>query len=105
MTSELKTRIEQTWESNELEDLYLPYKPKRKTKASMAREKGLEPFVTVLEAQRRSLDAESRLLDVHRQRLDTRVNLHLALGGGFEIEMIGSGTSGMDRADKDRKEE
>jgi NodT family efflux transporter outer membrane factor (OMF) lipoprotein len=47
---------------------------------------GLEGFVTVLEAQRRSLDARSQLLNVRRQRLDTRVDLHLALGGGFEDE-------------------
>jgi multidrug efflux system outer membrane protein len=47
---------------------------------------GLESIITVLEAQRRSLDAESQRLNIHRQRLDTRVELHLALGGGFEIE-------------------
>jgi outer membrane protein TolC len=47
---------------------------------------GLESFVTVLEAQRRSLDSESQLLNVRRQRLDTRVDLHLALGGGLEPE-------------------
>ena len=44
---------------------------------------GLESIITVLEAQRRSLDAESQRLSIHRQRLDTRVELHLALGGGF----------------------
>jgi NodT family efflux transporter outer membrane factor (OMF) lipoprotein len=44
---------------------------------------GLESFVTVLEAQRRSLSAESQLLTARRQRLDARVDLHLALGGGF----------------------
>jgi NodT family efflux transporter outer membrane factor (OMF) lipoprotein len=45
---------------------------------------GLENFVTVLEAQRRSLDAESQLLSVRRQRLDARIDLHLALGGGLD---------------------
>jgi NodT family efflux transporter outer membrane factor (OMF) lipoprotein len=45
---------------------------------------GLESFVTVLESQRRSLNAESQLLTVRRQRLDNRVDLHLALGGGLE---------------------
>ncbi len=44
---------------------------------------GLEPFVTLLEAQRRALDAESGWLQVRRVRLDNRVDLHLALGGGF----------------------
>src|SRR5579862_4186671 len=43
LTAELRVRIEATLERSELEDLYLPYKPKRRTKASIAREKGLEP--------------------------------------------------------------
>src|SRR5579883_2276131 len=43
LTDELKTRIEGAIEKSELEDLYLPYKPKRRTKATIAREKGLEP--------------------------------------------------------------
>src|SRR5450432_4836869 len=44
LTPELKARIEAAMEKTELEDLYLPYKPKRRTKASIAREKGLEPL-------------------------------------------------------------
>src|SRR3954469_12990776 len=48
LTPELKARIEATLEKNELEDLYLPYKPKRRTKASIAREKGLEPLAHYL---------------------------------------------------------
>jgi protein Tex len=51
LTDELKTRIEATLEKNELEDLYLPYKPKRRTKATIAREKGLEPLAKYLFAQ------------------------------------------------------
>jgi NodT family efflux transporter outer membrane factor (OMF) lipoprotein len=45
---------------------------------------GLEGFVTVLESQRRSLESESQLLTIKRSRLDNRVDLHLALGGGFD---------------------
>lgn len=45
---------------------------------------GLIDIVTLLETQRRAYAAESELLSVRRQRLDARVNLHLALGGGFE---------------------
>lgn len=45
---------------------------------------GLEDFVTLLEAQRRALEAESQLLQVRRQRLENRIDLHLALGGGFQ---------------------
>lgn len=48
MTDELKAKLENTWVLTELEDLYLPYKQKRKTKASIAREKGLEPLAEIL---------------------------------------------------------
>ena len=48
MTAELKKRIDDCLSSTELEDIYLPYKPKRKTKATSAIEKGLEPLAKVL---------------------------------------------------------
>ena len=48
LTDDLKARIEKTLEKSELEDLYLPYKPKRRTKALIAREKGLEPLALYL---------------------------------------------------------
>ena len=48
LTDELKARIEKTLDKSELEDLYLPYKPKRRTKAMIAREKGLEPLADYL---------------------------------------------------------
>ena len=48
LTDELKARIEATLEKSELEDLYLPYKPKRRTKAMIAREKGLEPLANYI---------------------------------------------------------
>jgi uncharacterized protein len=51
LTDELKARIEATLDRSELEDLYLPYKPKRRTKATIAREKGLEPLAAYLWAQ------------------------------------------------------
>ena len=51
LTDELKMRIEATLDKNELEDLYLPYKPRRRTKATIAREKGLEPLAAYLWAQ------------------------------------------------------
>ncbi|HWT64512.1 MAG TPA: Tex-like N-terminal domain-containing protein, partial [Terracidiphilus sp.] len=51
LTDALKERIEKTLDRNELEDLYLPYKPKRRTKATIAREKGLEPLADYLWAQ------------------------------------------------------
>ncbi len=48
LTDALRERIGQCWDGTELEDIYLPYKPKRKTRATMAREKGLEPLATAL---------------------------------------------------------
>jgi len=51
LTDELKTRIMATLDRSELEDLYLPYRPKRRTKATIAREKGLEPLALYLWAQ------------------------------------------------------
>lgn len=52
LTPELKARIEASWDSNEIEDIYLPYKPKRVTRAEMARKKGLEPLAKLIAAQR-----------------------------------------------------
>jgi uncharacterized protein len=52
LTPEVKARIEAALEKSELEDLYLPYKPKRRTKATIAREKGLEPLALYLWEQR-----------------------------------------------------
>jgi uncharacterized protein len=56
LTDELKKRIEAALERNELEDLYLPYKPKRRTKATIAREKGLEPLAAYLMEQQRTVE-------------------------------------------------
>lgn len=51
LTDELRNRIEQCWNPTELEDIYLPFRPKRRTRAMMAREKGLEPLAQFLMAQ------------------------------------------------------
>jgi uncharacterized protein len=56
LTDELKARIEATLDKSELEDLYLPYKPKRRTKATIAREKGLEPLAQYLWAQQNAAE-------------------------------------------------
>jgi len=52
LTDHLRQRIERCWDATELEDIYLPYKPKRKTRASAAREKGLEPLADFIFEQR-----------------------------------------------------
>ena len=52
MTADLQKRIDNCWEMTTLEDIYLPYKPKRRTRAQIAREQGLEPLATLLLMQR-----------------------------------------------------
>jgi uncharacterized protein len=54
LSDELKERIEATLDKSELEDLYLPYRPKRRTKATIAREKGLEPLALYLWEQKKT---------------------------------------------------
>ena len=51
LTDELRSRIENCWNMTELEDIYLPYKPKRRTRAEIAREKGLESLAKMLMKQ------------------------------------------------------
>ena len=51
LTPDLKARIDSCWNITELEDIYLPYKPKRRTRAEIARERGLEPLATGLMKQ------------------------------------------------------
>ncbi len=51
LTPELRERIESSRQKTEIEDLYLPYKPKRRTKATIARERGLEPLADIMAAQ------------------------------------------------------
>ena len=51
LTDELRNRITASWNTTELEDLYLPFKPKRRTRAQVARERGLEPLANTLMMQ------------------------------------------------------
>src|SRR3954467_8654314 len=59
LTPVLKNRIEHTFSATELEDIYLPYKPKRKTRATQAIEKGLEPLATILFEQKVEVKVEA----------------------------------------------
>ncbi len=70
MTPELRSRIENCWDPVELEDIYLPYKPKRKTRATMARDKGLEPLATAIFNQRKQ-DAEHLAQDFLNDEVPT----------------------------------
>ena len=70
MTPELQQRIEACWDATELEDIYLPYKPKRRTRAQVAREQGLEPLAKLLLLQRErdpERAANSQLSTLHSQ--------------------------------------
>ncbi len=61
LTDDLKAKINATYDIGVLEDLYLPYKPKRRTRATIAREKGLEPLATLIMRQERLDPAEKAL--------------------------------------------
>lgn len=61
MTDDLQHRIDACWDANELEDIYMPFKPKRRTKAQVAREQGLEPLSLILMMQReRNIEAAAQ---------------------------------------------
>ena len=62
LTDDLKARIEKSWDPTELEDIYLPYKPHRKTRADVAREQGYEPLAKAIFEQRREGDEAIRRL-------------------------------------------
>ena len=66
LTPELRQRIELSWDATELEDIYLPYKPHRKTRADVAREQGYEPLAQAIFAQRREGDETIRRLGKER---------------------------------------
>lgn len=60
LTSELKSRIINSWNATEIEDLYLPFKSKRRTRAEIARRNGLEPLAKFIMAQKGRLPSLSR---------------------------------------------
>lgn len=81
LSPELKKRIESCFDSTELEDIYLPFRPKRKTKAAIAREKGLEPLAKMIMKQQER-DLESR---VHLFVKDEVETVDDALSGARDI--------------------
>ncbi len=81
LTPELKKRIDDSWDGTELEDIYLPYKPKRVTKAEIARKKGLEPLANIIMKQNeRDLDT-----CIHKYINDEVKNESEALQGARDI--------------------
>ena len=67
LTDALRLRIEQCWDTTELEDIYLPYKPHRKTRADVAREQGYEPLAQAIFAQKREGDEAMKRLGEKRE--------------------------------------
>ncbi|THB78721.1 MAG: RNA-binding transcriptional accessory protein [Desulfobulbaceae bacterium] len=81
LTDQLLAKIEQTENLTVLEDIYLPYRPKRRTRAMQAREKGLEPLAMLLFRQQpNALD-----LSVHLRSLDQQISKEEALAGALDI--------------------
>ncbi len=81
MTPELMKKLQDALYINELEDLYLPYKPKRKTKASVAIEKGLEPLAKIVFSQK-----ENNIEKIAEKYLNEKVaNINEALQGARDI--------------------
>lgn len=68
MTPELRKRIETSWDATELEDIYLPYKPHRKTRADVAKEQGLEPLAKMLWKQENASPDELAKRFVSREK-------------------------------------
>lgn len=67
LTDELKARIEKCWDATELEDIYLLYKPHRRTRADVAREQGYEPLAKAIFEQKREGDEAMRRLGDKRE--------------------------------------
>lgn len=85
LSDELKARIERCLDKSELEDLYLPYKPKRRTKATIAREKGLEPLAQYLWGQQPSALALAGLAATFVSEEKGVANIDEALEGARHI--------------------
>jgi len=81
MTKELRVSIEETLDINKLEDIYLPYKPKRKTKASVARENGLEPLAEHIF----SFKIDDCEKEAYKYLSDTVESVEKALSGARDI--------------------
>ncbi len=84
LTPELKKRIDNSWDSTELEDIYLPFKPKRKTRAEVARQKGLEPLALFLMMQNPNADVDKKVREFINQEKGV-MNADEAIHGAQDI--------------------
>ena len=86
LTPELKEQIDQCQSKTQLEDLYLPYKPKRRTRATIAREKGLDPLANEIDKLNAQRTATSNLEEIARSYLSEQVTTSAeALQGAADI--------------------
>jgi len=83
--NELRQKVESTLDRGELEDLYLPYRPKRRTKATIAREKGLEPLADYIWAQQPAAQSLLELADAFVDESKGVANISEALEGARHI--------------------
>ncbi|MDD3080329.1 MAG: Tex family protein [Paludibacter sp.] len=81
LTDDLKSKIENCWNATGLEDIYLPFKPKRRTRAEIAREKGLEPLARIIMKQN-STDVERMALQFVKEKVES---VGEALAGAQDI--------------------
>ena len=81
LTDELRARIEASWEVNEIEDIYLPYKQKKRTRATIAREAGLEPLAKIIMSGK-CADIESTATQYLNDKVATAED---AIGGAQDI--------------------
>ncbi len=85
LTDELKAKIEGAQDKVTLEDLYLPFKPKRRTKAMIAREAGLEPLARILEAQEKTDNTPEQLAGPYVNPEANVADAAAALQGALDI--------------------
>ncbi|MCR4582284.1 MAG: RNA-binding transcriptional accessory protein [Prevotella sp.] len=93
MTPELRQRIDDCWDATELEDIYLPFRPKRRTRAQMAREKGLEPLAMRILQQRGTLpdcseDEQNGALDIIAEIVSEDERSRQQLRGAFRRQAV-----------------
>ena len=82
LTPELRTRIEGCWDATTLEDIYLPYKQKRRTRAQVAREAGLEPLADAIMKQ---TNTPLKVLILNHKIQDSKLSEEEALQGAKDI--------------------
>ena len=82
LTTELEQRISQCWDATELEDIYLPFKPRRRTRAQVAREQGLEPLAQLILLQREQSPEQAARRFMENEAISTPAD---ALKGAMDI--------------------